>query len=621
MRVPVVNNKFVCIVDRHSAPLAAIVSSYLAADGKYVPFFEMPPVTLSRSHILEGRPDERTYSQYRADRAWVLIAKALAVLKECEYIILVGLSTAQKSYLHLPEGVQIIEIGEPGHVDFFLSHLADPDKPFFLCHPNELLKGLQLAVEAGCRLQLDNYADTLPRSEGNAAGCIVIENDGSAMAVIAVIYALSVQAHIIIVSPLAENEDKNIRYWLADWKNNHDRASHEKILFQITSRIGEYDLFRYEYVTFFTGGIPYTLVVGQQTSCTYVHLQHAPDHFVFNNIFYANIPGAGAALLFSPEAFAADGHREEMSDVVAVLQKMHFHIQALIGKEATVYNIAQYLVHFPADLVHICSHGGEIKGIRVRSEFIDSNGQVQSIEYDLVRSYKLTPLEENGASVFLLENMAFPRIYNGYEVGKDDLQIQQYPPSFFIECQNAVAREETIKDEWVRDIEYVTDSRHIECYGEQPFLAVFTSLAGGMKPIIFNNTCWSWSPVSASFLENGVRGYIGTLWGVNNNAAVDTAIAFYDRIKSIPVAQAIWEAAHSNQPAGDEDIYVFYGLHFTRLLASDSEEDAKKRVTWMLNRWKAYYKLMCDQISDKHRLEYLDLIDSWHDEVIKKMMC
>ena len=60
----------------------------------------------------------------------------------------------------------------------------------------------------------------------------------------------------------------------------------------------------------------------------------------------------------------------------------------------------------------------------------------------------------------------------------------------------------------------------------------FHALASYSSPIVFNNTCWSWSEVAAFFIACGARAYIGTLWEIENDAAVTAARTFYENLFS-----------------------------------------------------------------------------------------
>lgn len=42
--VPIIDNEFVCIVDREDSVLAALVSSYVSKPGRYLPLFVFPYV-------------------------------------------------------------------------------------------------------------------------------------------------------------------------------------------------------------------------------------------------------------------------------------------------------------------------------------------------------------------------------------------------------------------------------------------------------------------------------------------------------------------------------------------------------------------------------------------------
>lgn len=47
--------------------------------------------------------------------------------------------------------------------------------------------------------------------------------------------------------------------------------------------------------------------------------------------------------------------------------------------------------------------------------------------------------------------------------------------------------------------------------------------AFGERPLIFNNSCLSWTGVGRDFIRVGARGYVGTLWSVGVSAAADVA--------------------------------------------------------------------------------------------------
>ncbi|TWW02219.1 CHAT domain-containing protein [Chitinophaga pinensis] len=261
---------------------------------------------------------------------------------------------------------------------------------------------------------------------------------------------------------------------------------------------------------------------------------------------------------------------------------------------------------------------GEIPGKRIRSEFIDGSGIVHSIEYDHVLSFAATPYknENNGEPLIEVHYMVFPRSYNGFKVGSDELKAQHYSPEFFVECQNAVIHRTTVADVLVGEVSQVTDSRAVMC-SDYPFYGMINYIAGGMKPLIFNNTCWSWGPIATSFLQKGAKGYIGTLWGVKDDSAASTAVAFYENMKTIPIAEAIHMAAHQHQPAEDKDIYVFYGFPFTALHSINQDMESKKLVLLQLTRRREFFLRNRRTTTDTKVQQRLDFIIAWHDIAIQ----
>ncbi|TWW02218.1 hypothetical protein [Chitinophaga pinensis] len=362
--IPQLKNKFFCIVDRHSPELTAMVSSYLIEENYYLPIFEIQAVTAPRTHPIANPPDEHTFSQERAEEVATSIRNAIVKLNGAENIIVVGLSEDQKTYLQLPDGFNIITIDCPEDINIFLSPFFEEQRPILSCQPDEILKGLQQAVLTKHWLKIDLQAAPLTFTNNANGSCVVIEDDQSAMAVAAVNYALSVQAEVIVVSPLIDGEERDILYYFSDWKLHGDLSAYDRILNAINTRIGAFSFSGYDYVTFFTAGIPYSLTVGAITCCTYVHMHCWPDHFTFNNILYATQSGTGAGLVFSPLDFNSPvlpSANREIENVSKELSQINIHIHQLVGKQATMYNLSHHLQHYPYDLLHICSHGGKYR--------------------------------------------------------------------------------------------------------------------------------------------------------------------------------------------------------------------------------------------------------------------
>ncbi|WP_410643999.1 hypothetical protein [Amycolatopsis sp. lyj-346] len=84
------------------------------------------------------------------------------------------------------------------------------------------------------------------------------------------------------------------------------------------------------------------------------------------------------------------------------------------------------------------------------------------------------------------------------------------------------------------------------------------------RPIVFNNSCQSWTGVGRQFVRAGARGYIGTLWSIPSRPAADFGRIVVDRLTTgeWPASEAIVRTA---LPAGIERAYIYVGTANGRL--------------------------------------------------------
>ncbi len=98
----------------------------------------------------------------------------------------------------------IIEIDGIDNVDFALAGFSNDKDKNISCRPEEILEGLYQAVQTNAKLKIGDAADPLTPADDKRSGLIVIENIPATSTVIAVNYALSVDADIKIVEPLGD---------------------------------------------------------------------------------------------------------------------------------------------------------------------------------------------------------------------------------------------------------------------------------------------------------------------------------------------------------------------------------------------------------------------------------
>jgi hypothetical protein len=88
-------------------------------------------------------------------------------------------------------------------------------------------------------------------------------------------------------------------------------------------------------------------------------------------------------------------------------------------------------------------------------------------------------------------------------------------------------------------------------------------LAG--SPLVFNNSCSSWTEVGQAFLQAGARAYVGTLWEVTHEAAGDVATRLLQQMLAEPTdgiarALAIAVACDAGAATIGHGGYIYVGL-------------------------------------------------------------
>lgn len=607
--VPAISGHFFCIVNRDSPELAAMISSYLQEEGSYLPMFEFPVATNGRIKSKMEDNDDDLYISHRSESFGVLAYNAIKKLKGCENLILAGLSENQKSYLTFLDKFNVIEIDNLDNVEFSLGAFRPDMQAFFLCRPDQLLEGLYYATFNKLKLQYSITADDVPALPEDKDGIVIIERIIAASAVIAVNYAISVNATIAIVPEIADQETEFIRNKIQSWKKNIVGAEID-LLDNIRNRIQGIYFPRYSFGTFFTEGVPYSLVLNDIIPFSYVHFWWRPDFFVFNCIFYEHHPNLSAAIVFSPLIFK---DKEETGFVINSLEAQELYVRRLLDQDASVYNIDMHIQEFPFDLLHICSHGGEVSGYTYVLGFEDNVGNQHEIEYDEVVSFAPSGTE---AKIAVHEKQIF-RSIDGVIWGSPEFDAKDFPSHVLDAAQKAIQQHKKPKEGGIKK-DMIEDSCSISCK-DFIYQGMFDHLAGwATSPIIFNNTCWSWSGIADSFLMLGARGYIGTLWNINNNVAAKSAEKFYSELFNMSVLDALQFAIMETRGTKDEHIYIYWGLHLTCFKKQNNFEQNKRvlvsRILKSFHRWLERYEETTD---DKIR-ELIKRLERWNQNQLYK---
>lgn len=349
--------------------LAALISSYLYQPVTYLPLF-LFPVLKAPAGNEAGRFTNQYLSTLLGSNASILINNSWARIGPREYLILAGLNDHQKRFLHVPDGVKTIEIQT-------MEEVADKLVPFahgkneLRCKQSDILEALVCALWNDQKLIIDEEAPSNFDVPKNQSGLVVVERVDDASSVLAINYARSVNAGVLIVDSLKKGEVQEVRTCIREWREKDSETHLTKLKEAALKRIGGTSFEQYEYVTFFTEGLPYSLVIGNVIPCSHVNLSIRPDLFVLNNIIFDSTKPFNSAVVFSPVFF----EDEETEWLCHFFTKNKYYLRPLIGRQATMASFDFHAQFFPYDFLHICSHGGEVEGYAMSDKFVDEDGK------------------------------------------------------------------------------------------------------------------------------------------------------------------------------------------------------------------------------------------------------
>ena len=554
--IPRIDSRFVCVVDRENVVLAAVISAYFADAGTYFPMFSLPGV----EHPDAGQEfeDDEFITKMIGAEAAIKLGNALARIKARGYVILAGLSKAQKSYLKFADELTLCDVNDISEVRDKLANFGIRKETAIRSKASQVHLGLYRALNSGSALEIDETADDLadPATESN--GLVVVESTlKHAGSVIAINYARSVDASVKLIPPLARKDARRILDLVQFWKGYGVSMARHDLFTEVDARIGSLTFDGYEFVTFFTEGLPYTLRVNIPGLCTYVDLANSADHLILNSILAETTTQLPSAVVFTVDEFLNNG---EAQAVVARLAESKFYVRSLSGMGATGFSFGYHAEHFPYGILHIVSHGGEVDGYSVTEEFTDRKNVTHVFEYDEVVGFHGVPK----ADLIGVQRKVIPKAIDG--IAWDDDERKGILPHYVYEdLRKQVFSEENWGENAQRKpLANIVGSCHVKC-NDGIHQAMFRTVGGYGAPLIFNNTCWSWWGIADFFISGGARAYLGTLWAIHDSVAVAAADAFFEDALGGNIAAAVREANRTIADTDDAGIYALWGLHFSTL--------------------------------------------------------
>ena len=568
--IPDLNNNIICIADINSEELVAVVSSCLAKESSYLPLFIFPDVNTMCEEDVSFEEDGYI-SKIIGNEASVLINNVNAKMGGYDRALFIGMNDCQKSYFSkYIENPLMIDCMDD--VDTKLASIVELPKETLSCRKEDVLVGLFEACKEGKRLVIDESTEVSPsyRSEG---GLIVVEkgSKNEIHPIIAVNYAFALGADLLVVDGISVENVRTVESRLQRWINERNHNHFRKVISKVTSRVGDFDFSQYTFATFFTKGLPYGLGIENSIPNTHVNLSLRPDLFICNGIGLESGGRFHSAVVFSPQFFAD----EETEAVISVINSKNYFLRKLLGSSATSNSFDFHVQHFPYDIFHICSHGGEMDGYEVLEKFKDRKGVEHTIEYDEAVSFAAVPGDSENIAV---TQKKFFRKFDGYKWMSPQLRAQNIPHYVFEDMRKSIMGKVSPKNPRTKKKSKIPAAYAIQCSDgfHQGSLRI---LASHNSPFIFNNSCWSWGDISQYFISGGARGYVGTLWSVDNVSAVSAATSFYDDLKDYSMMTSLHRAHSTIKGSPSENIYLYWGLHFSSLsIDAVSKETSRQNV-------------------------------------------
>jgi len=431
---------------------------------------------------------------------------------------------------------------------------------------------------------------------------VVVENDQSTSVIVATNYAIAIDAHLLVVRPLEKEEESEAENLIIDWRNGV-AAAYGELEAMVNERIGQQNLNQFLFATFFTTGLPYSLILKNGIPCSYVHLHTGPDRFIMANLLLPRKPSCHSAVLFSPGDFKKD----EIDEIEAILRQGNYFVKKFKNKEATVRNLDRAIQNYPYSIFHICSHGGEVTGDKFTMDFTDQKGQSHTVEFDEVRGFLPIP----GTDKVEVQLKHFPRIMDGEKWRSEALKAKGYDHHVFTDMYTAMqdkTQKRVLKETQVR----VHNSTAVIC-SDFYFQGMVRVLSSDESPFIYNNSCWSWNRMGKFFLEAGAVGYIGTLWAIGNDIAINCSIEFYKHLLSGPIIDAFHRSIQQANGSPYENIYIFWGLHFSILPQGAGVEESRAEAYQALEAFKAIWERRVGRVKDgDNKTLYMDIL-KWLD--------
>ncbi|HUT33841.1 MAG TPA: CHAT domain-containing protein [Planctomycetota bacterium] len=439
-----------------------------------------------------------------------------------------------------------------------------------------------MAKRVGELLEVENGAPGLnPLQSGDAAAShVVVLDDHDPLAqVLAANYASSLRADLAVIpegedvvcAHVYQELDERARF-RGDTRGERALKSLGSLRASLTSHLA---FGQREFVTFITRGIPYGYFYREAPS-THLFSQPHLGELIIAGIYTAEI-GAEcfAAVLIDPGHFGSS----ETGAIATTLRDKGVVVEVLAGEDAAVDRTMDYICAYPYDLLFICSHCGELPGIRSKIKVPDSEGCMHIVEIEETPSFSSLALKASPSELIEVFVLLRPVAIDGIPWHSTGPELKRHYGAVFSCLRKTPPTErEVLSRERVSHAQFTTGI----WLSDGPFiLRSVQTVDTALSPVVFNNACVSYYDGAQALTFAGARSYVGTLAPVPTVAAqrlAERVFAGFD--KEQPLAHALWGAQSEVFADPDDRTYIHVGCHFNTVRAPhrDAPTAVKERI-------------------------------------------
>ena len=534
---------------------AAVLSSYVSADGLYFPVFSLPRMT---RNDWEFEVHKRATSINR-------IHLEILFCKSEDYPVLAPLRDQVNTNL-----VPIVDYDE---IKMYCSH--ELLERCLRVSPENYLSGfikakterkiLKIGAQESSDLSWRNLMT--PKSET----VVVLEQINQITDISAINYTFAKGYDLLLFEQIPESAVEAMKYLFSNLDGDDESLNqlHQHFLEYIDFEWIEEN---YRQVQFVVSELPVGMLI---QSIPVAHLSHLQSDLRLADEWYY-LDRHQHDTQFVPSVLFVDTESQDLTseipEICEELSKFKYWGFHLNGKSASRVNFTIYSQFFPYDVLFVSGHGTSPCCRRVVYRFRSRDGESHTMQF--LEYFQFARIQGDKYEV---ETKQFPLQVDGIDWRNKETLANAGILHMYGEYLGQNRAELEIVE--AREIEPPSIEGLLLCDGV--FLGTIGEFACQNNPIVVLNTCGSLQEMSGLLEFAGTRALIGTMWSVDDSDAYNFASAFFAGLPDNSIAVA-FHAARSNVEGRYSRLsYVHFGTlnsYLRMKFEFDDEAEAGKRM-------------------------------------------